>query len=162
MTSIPASPARRMNTAQAAVATLFANGVDTLFCLPGVQNDHLFDALHQAQNSLRPIHTRHEQGTAYMALGAAMASGLPQVYSVVPGPGFLNTTAALSTAYACNAPIMALVGQIPAATIGRGYGLLHEIPDQLAIMRGLTKYAARIRGPAEAPGLVGEDRKSVV
>ncbi|MCC6718439.1 MAG: TPP-binding protein [Acetobacteraceae bacterium] len=145
-----------MTTAQAVVATLAANDVDTIFCLPGVQNDHLFDALHQAQNSIRPIHTRHEQATAYMALGAAMATGKPQVYSVVPGPGFLNTTAALSTAYACNAPIMALVGQIPAAAIGRGYGLLHEIPDQLAIMRGLTKHAARIRGPAEAPGIVAE------
>ena len=149
-------PARRMTTAQAVVATLAANEVDTVFCLPGVQNDHLFDALHQAQNSIRTIHTRHEQATAYMALGAAMATGKPQVYTVVPGPGFLNTTAALSTAYACNAPVMALVGQIPAAAIGRGYGLLHEIPDQLAIMRGLTKHAERVRGPAEAPGVVAE------
>ncbi len=156
MNSANGAQPRRMTTAQAVVATLAANEIDTVFCLPGVQNDHLFDALHQAQNSIRPIHTRHEQATAYMALGAAMATGKPQVYSVVPGPGFLNTTAALSTAYACNAPVMALVGQIPAAAIGRGYGLLHEIPDQLAIMRGLTKHAARVRGPAEAPGVVAE------
>jgi len=156
MTSANGAQPRRMTTAQAVVASLVANQVDTVFCLPGVQNDHLFDALHQARNSIRPIHTRHEQATAYMALGAAMATGKPQVYTVVPGPGFLNTTAALSTAYACNAPVMALIGQIPAASIGRGYGLLHEIPDQLAIMRGLTKHAARIRGPAEAPALVAE------
>ena len=156
MTSANSAQAQRMTTAQAVVGTLVANEIDTVFCLPGVQNDHLFDALHAARNSIRPIHTRHEQATAYMALGAAMATGKPQVYTVVPGPGFLNTTAALSTAYACNAPVMALIGQIPAAAIGRGYGLLHEIPDQLAIMRGLTKHAARIRGPAEAPALVGE------
>jgi acetolactate synthase-1/2/3 large subunit len=146
----------RMTTAEAAVATLANNGIDTLYCLPGVQNDHLFDAFHKAQDRIRPIHTRHEQGAAYMALGAAMATGKPQVYSVVPGPGFLNTTAALSTAYACNAPVMALLGQIPSALIGRGTGQLHEIPDQLAIMRQLTKFSARITGPQDAAPLVTE------
>jgi acetolactate synthase I/II/III large subunit len=146
----------RMTTAEAAVATLAVNGIDTIFCLPGVQNDFFFDALHRAQDRIRPIHTRHEQGAAYMALGAAMATGRPAAYAVVPGPGFLNTTAALSTAYANNAPVLAVVGQIPLAMIGRGFGMLHEIPDQLAIMRGLTKWAARIHAPHEAPLLVGE------
>ncbi len=145
-----------MTTGEATVATLAANGIDTLFCLPGVQNDHLFDALHNAQDRIRPIHTRHEQGAAYMALGAAMSSGRPSAYAVVPGPGFLNTTAALCTAYAVNAPVMAVVGQIAAATIGRGLGQLHEIPDQLAVMRGLTKWADRIRAPHEAPGKITE------
>jgi acetolactate synthase I/II/III large subunit len=142
---------RTMTTGEAAVATLLANGIDTIFCLPGVQNDHLFDAMHKAGDRLRPIHTRHEQGAGYMALGMAMASGRPAVYTVVPGPGFLNTTAALCTAYATNAPVLALVGQIAQAAIGRGYGHLHELPDQLAIMRLLTKYADRIRAPHEAP-----------
>jgi acetolactate synthase-1/2/3 large subunit len=91
-----------------------------------------------------------------MALGSAMATGRPGVYAVVPGPGFLNTTGALCTAYAVNAPVLALVGQIPAATIGRGYGLLHEIPDQLGIMRGLTKYADRIHAPHDGPVKVNE------
>jgi len=148
--------ATRQTAAQSAVASLVANGLDTIFCLPGVQNDYLFDALHDAQDRIRPIHTRHEQGAAYMALGAAMASGKPAAYAVVPGPGFLNTTAALSTAYAVNAPVLALVGQIAQATIGRGTGQLHEIPDQLAIMRGLTKWAERIRAPHEAAPLVAE------
>ena len=76
--------------------------------------------------------------------------------SVVPGPGFLNTTAALSTAYAVNAPVLALTGQIQQAMIGRNVGLLHELPDQLGIMRGLTKWADRITAPAEAPGLINE------
>ncbi|MCW3476176.1 thiamine pyrophosphate-dependent enzyme [Limobrevibacterium gyesilva] len=146
----------RMTTAEAAIATMVGNGIDTLFCLPGVQNDNFFDALHKAQDKVRPIHTRHEQATAYMALGSAMATGQPAVYSVVPGPGFLNTTAALSTAYACNAPVLALVGQIQSATIGHNLGQLHEIPDQLGIMRLLTKSADRIRSPVEAPAKMTE------
>jgi acetolactate synthase-1/2/3 large subunit len=102
------------------------------------------------------VHTRHEQGAAYMALGAAMATGKPQVYAVVPGPGFLNSTAALATAHACNAPVLALVGQIPQQHIGRGFGFLHEIPDQLGVMRSLTKWAARIDTPQDAPDRVEE------
>ncbi|MGH7032328.1 MAG: thiamine pyrophosphate-binding protein, partial [Stellaceae bacterium] len=101
----------RMNTAEAVVRMLIANGVDKIFALPGVQNDVLFAALHDAQEKIRVIHTRHEQGAAYMALGAAMATGKPQAYAVVPGPGFLNSTGALCTAYACNAPVLALTGQ---------------------------------------------------
>ena len=143
-----------LTTAQAVVSMLEVNGIDTIFCLPGVQNDPFFDALYDRTNAIRPIHARHEQACAYMALGYAMASGKPSAYVVVPGPGFLNTTAALSTAYAVNAPVLALTGQIQQAMIGRNVGLLHELPDQLAIMRGLTKWADRIHAPAEAPGLI--------
>ena len=145
-----------LSTAQAVVSMLELNGIDTIFCLPGVQNDGFFDALYDRTNAIRPIHARHEQACAYMALGYAMASGKPSAYVVVPGPGFLNTTAALSTAYAVNAPVLALTGQIQQAMIGRNVGLLHELPDQLSIMRGLTKWADRITAPAEAPGLVNE------
>lgn len=145
-----------MTTAEAVVHTLVLNGIDKIYCLPGVQNDFLFDALHGAQGQIRAVQTRHEQGAAYMALGAALATGKPAAYAVVPGPGLLNTTAALSTAYACNAPVLALTGQIPAAYIGRGLGQLHDIPDQLAVLRGLTKWAERINGPQQAPQLVDE------
>lgn len=136
------------------VAALAAHGIDTLFCLPGVQSDHLFNAIFDAGDAIRPIHTRHEQGAAYMALGAAMATGKPAAYSVVPGPGFLNSCAALCTAWAVNAKVLAMAGQNPASTIGKGFGLLHEIPDQLSIMSQLTKWAARIEAPADAPAKV--------
>ena len=102
------------------------------------------------------IVTRHEQAAGYMAYGYAAASGRPGVYCVVPGPGFLNTTAALATAYACNAPVVRLSGQVPLRRIGRGFGLLHELPDQLGIMQRLTKWAARIEAPHDAPRLIAE------
>ncbi len=102
-----------MSTAEAAVATLIAHGLDTVYALPGIHNDHLFDAFQRASENLRVVHTRHEQGAAYMALGAALSTGKPQTYSVVPGPGLLNSGAALLTAYGMNAPVLALIGQIP-------------------------------------------------
>ena len=146
----------RMTGGAALVEMLQRHGIDTLFALPGVQNDALFVALYDAGEALRVIHTRHEQGAAYMAFGYARASGRVGAYAVVPGPGLLNTTAALSTAYETNAPVLCISGQIPSDLIGRGFGLLHEIPDQLAILNGLTKWAARINHPTETGKLVNE------
>jgi acetolactate synthase-1/2/3 large subunit len=146
----------RMTGGAALVEMLGRHGVDTLFALPGVQNDALFVALYDAGDAMRVIHTRHEQAAAYMAFGYARASGRVGAYAVVPGPGLLNTTAALATAYATNAPVLCISGQIPSDLIGRGFGLLHEVPDQLAILRGLTKWAERINHPSETGKLVNE------
>ena len=144
----------RMTTARAIVRSLVSNGVDTVFGLPGVQLDALFNALHDERGRIRVIHPRHEQAAAYMALGYAQASGKVGAYVVVPGPGILNTTAALATAYGVCAPVLAITGQLPAHAIGQGYGLLHEIPDQLSILRGLTKWAERIAHPTQAAALM--------
>jgi acetolactate synthase-1/2/3 large subunit len=139
---------------ETAVKTLIAHNIHTLFGLPGVQNDWLYNALHDAQDQIRVIHTRHEQGAGYMALGYALASGEIGVFNVVPGPGLLNASAALATAYGLNAPVLCLTGQIPTRQIGKGKGVLHEIPDQLAILRGLTKWAERASSAADVPGLL--------
>ncbi|MDE0199088.1 MAG: thiamine pyrophosphate-binding protein, partial [Caldilineaceae bacterium] len=141
---------------EALVHALLSHGIDTIFGLPGVQNDYFYTAVHDARDRMRVIHTRHEQGAAYMALGYAQASGKTGVFVVVPGPGFLNASAALSTAYATNAPVLCLTGQLHSDHIGRGYGMLHEIPDQLGILRSLTKWARRVDSPADVPRLVSE------
>ncbi len=145
-----------MRTAEAVIESLIRHGIDTLYALPGVHNDHLFDAAQRAQDRIRVLHPRHEQTAAYMALGAALVTGRPQAFAVVPGPGLLNASAALLTAYGMGAPVIALVGQIPSFAIDRGHGHLHEIHDQLGLLRHITKHAARIRAPHEAPGLVAE------
>lgn len=157
MTGKPDLPSPQVKTtAEAVVNQLVCNNVDTVFALPGVQNDHLFDAFAGARDKIKVLHTRHEQGAAYMALGASLATGKPAVFTVVPGPGILNAAGALSTAYALSTPVLALTGQITNAAIGRGLGLLHEIPDQLGVLRSLTKWADRIHAPHEAPRKVNE------
>src|SRR4051812_16029355 len=152
----PASACVRMTTADATAAALVAHGIDTIYALPGVHNDSLFDALFRAGDRVRTIHTRHEQGAAYMALGAALATAKPQAYAVVPGPGLLNSAAALLTAYGMNAPVLALIGQISQSAIGRGLGHLHEIRDQRGIIERLVDFCARIRQPGDAAGLVAQ------
>ena len=144
----------RMTGGEAIVDGLLRHGIETVFGLPGVQVYGLFDALARNANRIRLINARHEQSTAYMALGYACASGRPSAYAVVPGPGVLNTTAALATAWGLNAPVLCLTGQVPSMMIGRGRGQLHELPDQLATLRSLLKYAERIEHTSQAPYLV--------
>ena len=77
-----------------------------------------------------------------MALGAALATGKPQAYAVVPGPGLLNPAPRCSPPIRMNAPVLALIGQIPDADIGRDLGHLHEIRDQAGIIARLVDHSA--------------------
>lgn len=147
---------RAMTGGMAIVEQLIANGVDTVFGLPGAQMYPLFDALQQRSDVIRTFGARHEQTCGYMAFGYARSTGRSGVYAVVPGPGVLNTTAALCTAYGTCAPVLCLTGQVPSTFLGRGRGHLHELPDQLGALRPLVKWAARIERPADAPELVNE------
>ena len=71
-------------------------------------------------------------------------------------PGLLNATAALNTAYAASSPVMMISGQIERDFIGVNRGMLHEVDDQLDIMKTVTKFARRAMDPAEVPDTVHE------
>ena len=146
----------QLTGAEAIVKSLRRNNVDTIFALPGGQLDHFFDALYKEDSGLRLISSRHEQGVAYMAYGYAKSTGKVGVYAVVPGPGLLNSTAALCTAWANHARVLCISGQVPLSSMDKGYGDLHEINDQLGLIRHLTKWAERINHPTNAPAIVNE------
>ena len=145
-----------MTGGEALAAQLCHAGVTTVFGVPGIQLDWAMDGLARQAGNIEFLGTRHEQAAAYMADGYARTSGRPGVFMVVPGPGLLNAGAALSTAFACSSPVLALVGQIPSPHIGSGRGLLHEINGQSELVRSLTKWSAMARTPSEIPGLVHE------
>ncbi|MCA9878257.1 MAG: thiamine pyrophosphate-binding protein [Thermomicrobiales bacterium] len=146
----------KLTGGEAVVASLVAHGVETIFALPGIQLDGLFAALYDARDSLRVIHTRHEQAVAYMADGYARVSGKEGVAIVVPGPGVLNAAAGLATAYACNSPVLCLAGQVRSDLIDAGRGALHEIPNQIGVLGSVTKHTARIPAPRAVPQTVAE------
>lgn len=145
-----------MTGGQALVESLKREGVETLFGLPGVQLDWAFDALYDERDSIHVVHTRHEQATAYMADGYARTTGRAGTCLIVPGPGLLNASAGLATAYACSSPVLCLTGQISSDLIGVGRGVLHEIPEQLRLAGSFSKWAARATQPGEIPRLVRE------
>jgi len=131
-----------------------AEGMTTIFGLPGAQTYPLFDALHGTDVEL--IVPRHEQAAGYMAMGYAKSTGRVGVFTVVPGPGVLNAAAALCTAMGNCAPVVCLTGQVPSSFVGRGRGHLHELPDQAGTLRTFIKDAWRIETIAAAPELVGK------
>jgi acetolactate synthase-1/2/3 large subunit len=149
-------PGARLSGGQALVRSLVGEGVEVVFGLPGVQLDWAFDALYEARDRIRVYHTRHEQATAYMADGYARTTGKVGVCMVVPGPGLLNASAALATASACSSPVLCVTGQVDSHGIGGGFGLLHEIPHQEAVLASVTKWSGRALEPAQVPGLVHE------
>ncbi len=145
-----------MTGGQAIVRSLRDHDVDTVFGIPGIQLDNLFDAFYEARNNLRVIHTRHEQGAAFMAMGYAQASGRTGVFAVVPGPGLLNAMTAVATGASANLPMLGLTGQIPSYQIGQNYGMAHELKDQLAMARGVIDWVRRADHPTDVPGLLDD------
>lgn len=137
------------SVAQLVIDGLRQSNIEQLFCIPGVQNDDFFNVLVDAPD-IQPIVARHEQGAAYMALGAAQVTGKPAAFCVVPGPGMLNASAALTSGYWAYARVLAIIGQIPTFLQGRNTGTLHDLPDQTAILSQLTKHTAVVHEPDKA------------
>ncbi|NGO67048.1 thiamine pyrophosphate-dependent enzyme [Streptomyces boncukensis] len=145
--------------AEALVQQLEREGVRHVFGVPGVQLDHVLDALARSRAAGGPIEyivARHEQGAAHMAEGYTRTTGRPGVCLVVPGPGVLNALPAVATGYACSTPMLCVAADIPAPLSGRGLGMLHELPDQDAALGSVTGWSARAERPERIPGLVRE------
>ena len=143
----------KMNGAQALVGSLASNGVEVVFALPGVQIMDAFDAFyHEPRIGL--VLARHEQAVAYMADGYARTTGKPGVGLVVPGPGALNATAALGTAYATSSPVLLVSGQIESYNLGKNLGALQEIGESLDVFQQLTKWCDRADNVEDIPGMV--------
>jgi acetolactate synthase-1/2/3 large subunit len=143
-----------MTGAEALTALLTRDGVRVVFGLPGVQIMDAVDAIYRDKR-IRWISTRHEQTAAYMAYGYALTTGKIGVAMVLPGPGALNTMAAIGTAYAASAPVLLISGQIESEHIGRHRGVLHELDEQSDIFGYLTKYHERARRAEDIPEILG-------
>ena len=144
-----------MTGGQALVRSLSREGVRVVFGLPGVQTYHAVDAFYD-HPEVRFIATRHEQATTYMADGYARASGDVGTALVVPGPGVLNASAGLGTAYASSSPVLLVSGQVNIDRIGKDVGVLHEVNDQMDLIKHITKHQRRVLNAAEVPEAVHE------
>ena len=145
---------KSMSGGDAIIESTVANGVDTIFGIPGAQIYPLFDGIYKSHIKL--ITPRHEQSAGYMAMGYAKSTGKTGVFSVVPGPGILNTTAALCTAMGNCSPLVALTGQVPTSFMGKGRGHLHELSDQAGTLRTIIKEAITITDSQSTSQLVNE------
>jgi len=129
----------QMTGGHAVVKALRAEGVDVVFGLPGAQIMHIYDAFYDTPE-VRVITCRHEQTTVYMADGYARSTGKIGVALIVPGPGAYNAGAALSTAFATSSQVLVISGQIDSKAMGKDFGALHEVRDQLEFMKPVLKW----------------------
>ena len=119
------------------IHALHQEGIRVIFGLPGVQIYHAVMPLLDYPD-IQFITTRHEQATTYMADGYARASGDIGVSMIVPGPGLQNASAGITNAYAASSRVLVICGQIERDKIGKNIGVLHEINDQLDIVKPIT------------------------
>lgn len=139
---------------EALIDLLEAHGVDTVFGIPGVHTIELYRGL--ARSKIRHVTPRHEQGAGFMADGYARASGRPGVAFVITGPGLTNTITAMAQARADSVPMLVISGVNARATLGKGLGYLHELPDQLGMMQKVALSSRRVTEAAELPGAIAE------
>ena len=121
------------------VETLAANGVDTVFGIPGVHNIELYRGLEFAR--LRHVLVRHEQNAGFAADGYARVSGAVAAAFVISGPGLTNALTAIAQAYSDSVPLLVIASSPVRASLGKRWGVLHELEDQRAIAAGVTGLA---------------------
>ena len=129
------------------VETLAANGIDTVFGIPGVHNIELYRGLELAR--LRHVLVRHEQNAVFAADGYARASGRPAAAFVISGPGLTNALTALAQAWSDSVPLLLIASAPVRASLGRGWGVLHELRDQRALVADVTAFAGSARSDSE-------------
>jgi acetolactate synthase-1/2/3 large subunit len=144
-----------MSGGHAFARQLAREGVQHIFGLPGDQIMHALDGLYD-EPAIEFVTTRHEQGTTFMADGYARASGRPGVAFVVPGVGVYNAGAGLATAWAASSPVLLVAGQVNRHGIGASLGLLHEVHDQLDLVRPITAWQRRALTADAIPSAVHE------
>jgi thiamine pyrophosphate-dependent acetolactate synthase large subunit-like protein len=139
------------NVGEACIKLLEAYGVDTVFGIPGVHTLEFCRGLNQS--TIRHIQARNEQGAGFMADGYARASGKPGVALLISGPGVTNAVTAMGQAYADSIPMLVLSADAASHTLGKGWGVLHEVTSLTATTAPLTAFSATAMTPEEVPAL---------
>lgn len=131
---------------------LSSYGVDTVFGIPGVHTVELYRGL--VGSDIRHVTPRHEQGAGFMADGYARATGKPGVCFIITGPGMTNIVTAMGQAYGDSIPMLVISTVNAHGRIGSGEGWLHELPNQQALVSGVSAFSCTVNRPEElAPAL---------
>ena len=148
-----------LNVASALIDALLAHGIDCGFGIPSIHNIALYDALRQRPQFQHWI-ARHEQAATFAADGFCRRNGKPAVVFASTGPGNLFTLAGLLESFQTNTPLILVGTNVASSILGKTCGALHETPQQLEIIKPLTRFATRISRPEDIPGAVASAAKA--
>lgn len=130
-------------------SVLKSYGVDTVFGIPGVHTIPMYAGL--KESGLRHVTPRHEQGAGFMADGYARVTGKPGVCFIITGPGMTNILTAMGQAYADSIPMLVISSVSKRAHLGQGRGFLHELPNQQAMVSGVSAFSHTLHELADLP-----------
>src|SRR5436309_15481407 len=108
------NPTTPRTVADALIRRLRDHGVRHVFGYPGGQITPLYDALAR-EPAVRHVLARHEQAAGFTADGHARATGKPGVCLAACGPGVLNASTPVGTAFTDSVPVLRLVGHVALA-----------------------------------------------
>ena len=128
-------------------------GVTTAFGIASVHNIPMLDAIGR-RNAIRFVMARGELGGAHMADGYARVSGGLGVIFSSTGPGAANAIGGLIEARFSGTPVLHITGQTSTKFVDRELGTVHDAPDQLGMLRSVSKSAYRIRSAQQAIGVL--------
>ena len=121
------------------VAQLEAQGVKTIFGIPGAKIDRVFDSL--VDSSIKMIPVRHEANGAFMAAAMGRLTGKAGVTLVTSGPGCSNIITGIATATSEGDPVVAIGGAVKRADSAK---LVHQSMDTVGMFRPITKYSVEV------------------
>jgi acetolactate synthase-1/2/3 large subunit len=136
-----------MNGADALLRSLEAEGVETVFGIPGGAILPTYDALARG-TSLRHVLARHEQGAGHMAEGYARASGRVGVAFATSGPGATNLVTPIADAWMDSTPLVCITGQVRSHLIGTD---AFQECDITGITIPIVKHSWLVQDAAELP-----------
>ena len=139
----------QLNGSEILAKALKREGVDELFFLMG--GPMLAAESASIKEGIRCIDVRHEQAAAMMAQAYSRLKQRPGVCMAASGPATINLSTGLANALIDCCPVVALGGASP--ILGNGKQVFQEI-DQMEIMSGCVKYAARVHDAHRIPELL--------
>ena len=132
--------AQTMKAGDAVIEMLRQEGVSHMFGIVGSSFLDILDSIYD-RDDIQFIGVRHEQGAALMADGYSRISGAPSVCLVTNGPGVLNLTYGIGSAYVAHSPVVVLA---PSASRAHQNRDSTQEFDQVALFKPITKAAFAI------------------
>ncbi|WP_089957932.1 5-guanidino-2-oxopentanoate decarboxylase [Lentzea xinjiangensis] len=144
----------RISGGDALVRALVAHGTELVFGIPGTHNLGVYRAL--AEQGVKHVTSRHEQGAGFAADGYARVTGKPGICLTTSGPAVLNAMTAVTQSYSDSVPVLLISPGMPLHHPGRGNGTLHEVRHQSAALEAAIGYSIRVHSVAEIPLAVAQ------
>ncbi|MFO8001378.1 MAG: biosynthetic-type acetolactate synthase large subunit [Marinilabilia sp.] len=138
----------RMSGAEAVMQSLLKEEVNLIFGYPGGAIMPIYDALHNYQEQIHHVLTRHEQGAIHAAEGYARVTGKAGICFATSGPGATNTVTGLANAMMDSIPLVVVTGQVVSPLLGTD---AFQETDVIGVTQPVTKWNYQIRRAEDVP-----------